>query len=195
MTANFVEITQKTDEELVVLTLKNQDYFVYLINRYKDKLFRYIRRISRFCDEDIADVLQEVFIKVYQNLNDFDRTLKFSSWIYRITHNEVISFFRKVKARPESVIAVDDAKIINYFALEVDLADDLDKEYLKKSFGNFLVNLAPKYREVIVLRYFEDKSYEEISHILKKSVSSVGTLLRRAKMKLKREIENSNNQV
>ncbi|MFC1617854.1 RNA polymerase sigma factor [Patescibacteria group bacterium] len=181
----------KTDEELVLLTLQDQENYIYLIERYEEKLKRYIRRISNFCEDDIADILQDIFIKAYRNLRDFDRKLKFSSWIYRIAHNEVISKFRKYKARPQSVIAVDDAKVINKFAAEIDIEDGLDKEYLAKKMKVVFGKLDRKYREVLVLRFFEDKSYEEISDILRKSTGSVGTLVKRAKEKLKKEIKKS----
>lgn len=121
-------------------------------------------------------------------MNDFDPKLKFSSWIYRITHNEVISQFRKTKSRPQPVIAVDDAKIINRFSADIDFLKEIDQDYLAKDFGNLLAKMDSKYREVLVLRYMEDKSYDEISHILKKTNGSVGTLINRAKKKLKEKI-------
>ena len=64
-------IEKLSDEELVSLTLKNQEDFLYLINRYQAKLGRYIRRIAGVGKEDTEDLLQDVFIKVYQNLNSF----------------------------------------------------------------------------------------------------------------------------
>jgi RNA polymerase sigma-70 factor (ECF subfamily) len=66
---------QKTDEEIVVLSLKNQEFFTYLIERYEEKLFRYIRRISNTTQEDAEDILQESFLKCYRNLNGFDTKL------------------------------------------------------------------------------------------------------------------------
>ena len=59
MTENY------SDEELVALTLKNQDSFALIINRYKEKLFNYIRRITNIRDEDAEDLLQDIFLKVY----------------------------------------------------------------------------------------------------------------------------------
>src|SRR3989339_1384271 len=100
---NLQDLSQKTDEELVSLSLQNQDNYLFLIRRYQDKLLRYIQRISNVSLEDAEDILQEVFIKVYYKLNDFDPDLKFSSWIYRITHNQVISHYRKTQARPKTV--------------------------------------------------------------------------------------------
>ncbi len=87
-------LADKTDIELVRLTLTNQENFLYLVNRYDKKLLKFIQRISGLRLEDAEDLLQEVFIKVYQNLNDFDQDLKFSSWIYRIARNQAICYYR-----------------------------------------------------------------------------------------------------
>ena len=61
---------ERTDKELVSLSLRNSEYFGELVDRYEAKLFRYIRRLSGLENESIEDVLQEAFIKVYTNLND-----------------------------------------------------------------------------------------------------------------------------
>jgi RNA polymerase sigma-70 factor, ECF subfamily len=96
-----MDFSEKKDEELVLISISDQDAFSELIRRYEAKLFNYIKRISSLSKEDAEDILQEVFIKVYKNLNGFDVDLKFSSWIYRITHNEVITNFRKFSRKPK----------------------------------------------------------------------------------------------
>jgi len=65
------KIEEKTDEELIPLILKNEDSFLYIMQRYQEKLLRYIQRISGLPKEDTEDLMQDVFLKVYQNLNDF----------------------------------------------------------------------------------------------------------------------------
>ncbi len=186
--ANALPDQQKTDEELVSLSLKNKDAFGYLVNRYQAKLGRYIRRISKFGEEETADVLQDVFIKAYLNLNDFDKRLKFSAWIYRITHNQVISQYRRLKVRPQAVIAVDDESVANKFTDGVDLERELDQKYSTATVRAALQKLPYKYQEILVLRFLEDKSYEEISAILRKPVNTVGTLINRAKKELQQLI-------
>ncbi|TRZ78183.1 sigma-70 family RNA polymerase sigma factor [bacterium] len=175
----FEDYTKKTDIELVNLSLENRDCFVYLIKRYEQKLLRYIMRISGLRKEDAEDVLQDVFIKVYQNLNDFDPELKFSSWIYRIAHNQTISNHRKLKSRPQE-ISVDDG-VFNNFASKLDLEKDVDRDKLKKTVSAVLIEMDEKYREALVLKFMEDKSYQEISDILKKPMGTVATLISRAK--------------
>jgi len=182
---------QKTDEELVRMALKDQDCFLYIIKRYEGKLLSYIVRISGFSKEDAEDVLQEVFIKTYVNLNSFDDQLKFSSWIYRITHNEVINSHRRKKARPQCVPDLDNDFLGN-LASDMKTDKEVDEAYLKKNVGKILGRLKKEYREVLVLRFWEDKDYKEISDILKKPIGTVATLISRAKKSFQEELEKEN---
>ena len=187
------DINKNSDEELVKLTLSNQDYFLFIMKRYKDKLLRYILRISNIKKEDAEDLLQEVFIKVYQNLNDFDQKLKFSSWIYRITHNIVIDNFRKIKARPE-IANLDEEindRVLENIKSDFNISREIDIKYLRDVMEKVLKKIDRKYREVLVLRFFEDKSYEEISDILKKPMGTISTLINRAKKQFKAEFVKS----
>lgn len=183
MLQNSEDYSSKTDNELVSLTLGDQDFFAVLMNRYSEKLARYIRRISNLDPEEVEDVLQDVFIKVYKNLNDFDQDLKFSSWIYRIAHNQVISHHRAKGARPQ-MVEIDDA-LANRLRAEIDLNSEMEGKDLRQEVSSLLGELKPIHREVLVLRFFEEKSYEEISDILKKPNGSVATLIYSAKKELK----------
>lgn len=178
-----------SDEKLVKLTLKNEDYFLYLMQRYEKQLLAYIHRLTNVSHEDAEDILQEVFIKIYQNLNDFDKGLKFSSWAYRITHNQIISHWRKIKARPKSIEGEYNENILQGLIFDLDIASELDKKYLNNYIRHSLRELDIKYKEVIILRFFEEKSYEEISDIIKKPKGTVATLLKRAKEQLKDKIK------
>jgi len=170
-----------SDAELVKLTLKDSENFLYLMQRYEAKLLRYIRRISNLNEDDAQDILQEVFIKVYNNLNNFDSSLKFSSWIYRITHNSVISNFRKLKARPQKILWDDNEDFIKNIASEFNLEKEIDGKLDREIILQILDKLDFKYKEVLELKFLEDKTYNEISDILKKPAGSVATLIHRAK--------------
>jgi len=185
---NKNEIQNKTDEELVSLVLENQDYFLYIIERYKNKLFRYIARISSYKNEDIEDVLQEVFIKVYLNLNDFNTDLRFSSWIYRITHNQVISEHRKIQARPQFNNGEANDLELEMIISDFDIVKTLDINFLKENIFNVLDKIDLKYKEIIVLKFFEEKSYKEISDIIKKPMGTVASLMNKAKNEFKKEL-------
>lgn len=188
--ADFNNIENLSDEELVKLTLADQEIFLHIIKRYETKLGYYIKRISGLGKEDIEDILQEVFIKAYQNLNNFDQGLKFSSWIYRIAHNEVISNWRKRKSRPENVIW-DAERVLDNIVADFDIGQDIDRDILSKNMEGIFSKMDIKYREVLVLKFIEDKNYQEISDILKKPMGTVATLINRAKKQFKQKLEES----
>ncbi|HNV97221.1 MAG TPA: sigma-70 family RNA polymerase sigma factor [bacterium] len=176
-----MDFSYKTDEELVISAFSNEDSFSELINRYEKKLFNYIKRISNLSKEDIEDILQEVFIKVYRNLNGFDADLKFSSWIYRITHNEVITNFRKFNSRPKFFDLNINDDILESIKSDFNIEKDLDSYILREKLKEVLQKMDVKYREVLILKFFEFKDYNEISDIIKKPIGTVGTLINRAK--------------
>lgn len=178
----------QTDEELVRLTLEDPDYFAFLVERYEHKFFRYIRRISSVNIEEAEDLLQESFIKMYTNLNSFDSKLKFSSWSYRIVHNTVISHYRKLKNKGQEASIDDfDNNVFNQLVSDLDMKEELDSKYLCESINKVLKKIDIKYREVLVLKFLEELSYEEISDVLKKPTGTIGTLINRAKKKFKEE--------
>lgn len=180
----------KTDEELVELSLRDPDHFFCLSKRYEEKLLRYIVRISKFSREDAEDVLQEVFIKTYYNLNGFDKELRFSSWIYRIAHNEAVSAIRKKVVRP--TIYLEEADL-EKFGDAFDMVKEVDDSIDRKMIDIALSNLDEKYREVLVLRFLDEKDYIEIADILKKPVSTIGNLILRGKKLFKEEYEKLTN--
>ncbi|EKE20003.1 MAG: hypothetical protein ACD_8C00067G0009 [uncultured bacterium] len=176
---------EKTDEELVALTLKDENFYAVLVERYEEKLARYILRISGGSKEDVEDTLQDVFISAYKNLNSFDSDLKFSSWIYRIAHNKVISHFRKITARPKTVTYEGDGQLLNILASDLDIAKDLERKYTAEEVRSILDQLDERYKEVLVLKFLEEKDYKEISDILEKPMGTVATLISRAKKQFK----------
>jgi RNA polymerase sigma-70 factor, ECF subfamily len=186
----LIKCDGKSDKELVRLTLENPDYFLCLMKNYEDKIIRYIRRISGVRHEDAEDVCQEVFIKVFKNLNAFDTDLKFSSWVYRIAHNHVISEFRKYKNRKEQIMSEEEDW--QHFVSQIDVEKEVGSVVNKEIVNKVLAELDIKYREVLVLNFLEGYEYKEISDILKKPMGTVATLLNRAKKKFKQELDKDN---
>ena len=180
---------RSSDQELVARALADKQQFAAIVQRYEEALLRYIVRQGCRDNGMAQDVLQEVFIKTYLHLNDYDSSLPFSSWIYRIAHNETITHFRKEKNRPIVLeIAADD----EFFGK---IADDLG--FSRQEIGQYhdsdiqaaLQSLEPRYRDIIVLKFFEEKSYDEISDILQMPQGTVATLINRAKKKIKSYLE------
>jgi RNA polymerase sigma-70 factor (ECF subfamily) len=185
---NIDQVENLSDEEVVKLTLENQSYFLFIINRYKVKLFNFIRRITNASAEDAEDLLQEVFLKIYLNLNDFDHDLKFSSWAYAIARNQVISHHRKLQARAEGhAITIEDDNV-KEIAADFDLKKDVDLNYLRENIFKVLDEMDEKYREILVLKFLEEKSYQEISDIIKKPIGTVGSMMNKAKSEFKKEL-------
>ncbi len=183
-----IEAEKMSDTDLVMLSLENQANFLYLVDRYKGKLLSYIRRLTNISDDDAEDILQEVFIKVYLNLNGFDPDLKFSSWIYRITHNQVISSHRKLKARPEGYAVNIEDKAALSLAADIDIEAGADLQILKQKISQILAGLDQKYRDILVLKFLEEKNYQEISDIIRKPAGTVASMINKAKKEFKKEM-------
>ncbi len=183
----MVDYQELSDEELVKKSLDDQEVFYYLIKRYESKLMRYINRIASVTHEEAEDLLQEIFIKAYRHLNGFDQRLKFSSWVYRIAHNEVINFAKKRKRGTALIHASNngdtDNMVLDNLAGEDDVHGNFVAMESKEQVWQALMELPLKYREVLVLKFFENKSYREMSDILRKPEGTVATLVNRAKKK------------
>lgn len=187
------ELYTLEDKDLVRLSLTDQMTFAVLISRYEAKITRYINRLGIHNPDDQADVLQNIFLKLYKNLNNFDSTLSFSSWLYRIAHNEAISWYRRQSVRPEGHLVVDSEEFLHFLVSENDSVElKFDQQIAAAEVARALEKINEKYKEVIILRYFEQKEYDEISDILQIPVGSVGTLLFRGKKQLKNVLKQNN---
>ena len=177
------------DEDLVKMSRKNKECLGCLIERYDQKIKRYIKRVAGASNESSEEIAQEVFLKVYLNIHKFNPSMKFSSWIYRIAHNEAVNrFLYEKRRRTESLVWEDSGEMKKEVKDNHDIAGEIYKEFVSNEVKQSLNNVSKKYRKVIVLNYFEDKSYKEISEELQKPVNTVGTMLNRGKKMLKREL-------
>jgi RNA polymerase sigma-70 factor (ECF subfamily) len=138
-------------------------------------------RRSHATKEDAEDIVQNSFIKMYRNINDFDYSLRFSSWAYRICHNELIDWYRKQKSQPQLIIGDKDEDIFASIAGDMNIEREAIQQETKKEIESVVKTLDIKYQEVIMLRFFEDKSYEEIADILQIPAGTVAIRLSRAK--------------
>jgi len=173
--------TEFTDEQLVVIVReKDREAYGEILRRYETKLSHYLRKFINHSAE-LEDVLQDVFIKAFRNLNAFDEEQKFSSWIFRIAHNEAIN---NIKKRRSEQLVLDD-KEWEVVDDKIDFGREVDRTITQKQVAAALLKLKEKYREPLILFYFEERSYEEISDILKIPVNTVGTFISRGKKELK----------
>jgi len=175
-----------TDNEIIEKARLNLDFFSCLFQRYEAPLLRYIRRVSGAAEEEAQDILQEAFIKVWRNLNDFDPGMKFSVWLYRIVHNEAVSHLRKKKSFGKDR-KTDAGKYANLlWEVEDDDSDTAEKSLLA---AQLLEKLPVKYRDVLILKFLEKKSYEEISDILRIPEGTVAVRINRGKKMLRDLVE------
>lgn len=173
----------KTDEQLVEEIVNgNSDLFAELVRRYEPKLVRYTTYILQ--DKAAAyDVVQDTFIKSYENLKSFNTDRKFSSWIYRIAHNESIN---KIKKNSREIFNVDFDFLHDLMPIDTNPDVAFEKNEINESLKKGMEELPVKFREVLTLFYLENKSYEEISDILRISIGTVGTWINRGKARLKK---------
>ena len=177
----------QSDEQIVLRIRKgDKELFGVLIDRYEAKLTRYIKRFLQN-EEDITDIVQNVFIKVFVNLQSFDVDRTFNSWIYRIAHNETVTYLKK--RGNEKVSFLDfDTMFPHPFAKETADKGTLDKE-LEDLMTSSLSLIPLKYKEVLVLYYYEELSYQEIADVLHIPIATVGVRLRRGREQLEKHIE------
>jgi len=174
-----------SDEELAKLSRRESKNFDPIVKRYAQKIRRYIARLIGNWQE-AEDLTQDVFVKAYTNIASFNPKLKFSSWLYRIAHNESVNYIKK-NYRYKTVEFSDEIKnqLIDHASSYKNI---LARENIE-SVRSGIATLRPRDREIIELAYFEQKSYLEIADILQVSVNSVGPLMGRAKDNLKKIIE------
>lgn len=180
-----MEDQKQSDENLLSLAIVDNSYFSIIIERYQFKLLSFIKRMSSLSEEDAKDLLQDIFLKVYLNANSFDSRLKFSSWIYSIARNEIISNYRKLKVRAEGNQVGIDNSILEILVADIDIEREIDGQLDLDKVKESLNCLKAKWREILILRYFEEKDYQEISDIIKKPEGTVASMLNKAKKEFK----------
>ena len=184
------------DNLLIEQSLKGQQSsFSELIDKYKNLVFNLAYRMT-YNLQDAEDISQEVFIRVYKSLSNFNPRYKFSTWLYQMTLNLCRDRFRKGKIPSISLdTPPNEGDQKDFNSLIADPKNNLEEAFLQAEQTNIIngliTSLPLKYREVIILRHLRDLSYEEMSKILNISLGSVKTRLFRAREKLREILKNS----
>jgi len=144
--------------------------FGLLVEKYSDRVFSYFIRFLGDRDEAL-NLTSEVFFKAFKGIKNFDENKEFFPWLIKIARNEGINFMRKNKVYEE--IETDKFTEENYFERDVMLEDALKK-------------LNENDREILLLFYQQDLSYDEIANILNISLENVKVRIFRAKEKLRK---------
>lgn len=172
------DISKLTDEEIVEkVRSSDRDLYAVIIERYTNKLLRYASHLVH--DDDRAShIVQDAFIKSYINLNGFDTKKKFSSWIYRIVHNEAMNVIKKFQKEVPILADFD-------FESEENIVESLEQKEMSVEINKCLNSLPLIYAESLSLFYLEEKTYQEISDILRIPMGTVAIRISRAKKLMK----------
>ncbi len=186
-----------TDAELIALTLAGQDKaFRHLVNRYVTLVFNVIYRMTGN-HELSEEMTQETFVKAYNHLQSFDRARPFRPWLLRIATNSTVTALRK-QSKVVSLSAMLEEntwneadyqeRMLDYPPVE-DTLSRLERKLSSEEVMKVLATLDEKYRQVLVLRYTQDLSYEEIAETLNIPLNTVRTWIKRGLERLKSQVK------
>lgn len=179
-----------TEKELIIeMKHGNKDAFEKIIEKYQNRIFTLCYRYTGN-KEDAEDLAQDVFVKLFKKINQYNNKSSFSTWLFQIGNNTCKDFLRKKQKESQIKIAdhiwLDDEEVkperfIEKKTPESQLEDKEKMLVLKETINK----LTPEYKMVIIMREFQDLSYEEISHTLNYSVGTIKSRLSRARKALK----------
>jgi RNA polymerase sigma-70 factor (ECF subfamily) len=179
------------NEEEILEQLRNPDTqrqgFAHLVNEYSERLYWQIRKMV-YSHDDANDILQDVFIKAWLNIEKFRGDAKLSTWLYKIAINESITFINRSKAKLN--LSIDDADSFLLDKLEGDEYFDGDEAQLLLQ--KAIVTLPEKQRLVFQMKYFNEMKYDEMSDILGTSVGALKASYHHAVKKVESFLKESN---
>ena len=188
---------QKTDEEIILLYKNGEEkMFRELINRYNAPLYNFIAYLTS--RNDTPDIVQEIFIKVWKNIKHFDsQKASFKTWIFTIAKNTATDFRRKKKSLLFSDLNnstrsdIDDDNSFEENIPDEDLLPDEALQKIENSefLNKILEKLRPDYREILILHYQAEMTFEEIGKILAKPQNTIKSSHRRAILELRKILE------
>lgn len=163
-----------------------------LVDKYERALYFHILKMVKD-REQVEDLVQEAFVKAFDNLNTYSTDYAFSTWLYRIATNHTIDYLRKKKL---NTLSIDSPMKTKDGEMEMQLPDDsaeTDRSIIRKQRQKIvqeaIQDLPEKYRKVIELRHMEEKSYQEIADILDSPLGTVKAHIFRARELLYKELK------
>lgn len=178
-----------TDAALIAATLAGDPgAFRVLMERYQRAIFGYLYRLLFRDAESARELTQTVFMKAYEHLASVDRERPFTPWLYRIAHNEAANWMRARERHPETGLEPEQwSRLADPAGDSPEAAQAAGEE--RALLLRALDSLPHRYREALVLFFFEERSYEDIAAILNVRLGTVGTLIHRAKEQLRQRLE------
>ena len=175
------EILEKFSRE----STKNEA-FGLLIQKYQEKIYWLCRRMV-INHDDADDLVQEVFIKVWKNLDGFRADAQLYSWMYRIASNECLQFIKKQKQRNQTSLDAES----NHLADQYGSLDGLNGDQIQAKLYSAIATLPEKQKLIFQLKYFDEMKYEEISTILGTSVGGLKASFHLAVKKIEEHLKNN----
>jgi RNA polymerase sigma-70 factor (ECF subfamily) len=160
--------------------------FTYIIQKYQERLYWHIRRLV-LAHDDANDVLQNVFVKVWKNLEGFREDAQLYTWLYKIATNECLTFLEKQKKN--NAVSLSDVETGLSNTLKADAQFDPNK--LEWKLQKAILKLPEKQRIVFNLRYYDEMPYEEMSRVLDTSEGALKASYHHAVKKIEEFIRNS----
>lgn len=155
-----------------------------LVEKYQRALYFHILKMIKD-KEQVNDLVQEAFVKAFDNLNTYSTNYAFSTWLYRIATNHTIDYLRKKKLK---TLSIDEPVKTRDGEMQMQLEDEsagTDRNIIRKQRQDMvqeaIEDLPPKYRKVIEMRHMEEKSYQEIADVLDLPLGTVKAHIFRAR--------------
>lgn len=188
---SVVSTPPTSDSQLIAETLSgNERAFRDLVNRYSSLVYNFIYRMTGN-KETADDMTQDVFVKIYKNLRLFDGNRPFKPWVLRIASNTTVSAMRKKVHPVTSLDALQEAEPWREWASEntPDPARQAEVRDSSRRVLQALETLEPHYKQVLLLRYQQDLSYEEIAQATETPLNTVRTWLKRGRDRLQQHVK------
>ncbi|PVH24012.1 RNA polymerase sigma factor [Sphingobacterium corticibacter] len=161
------------EDDLIIAKFANEntreEAFNLLLKKYQQKIYWHVRRMV-IDHDDADDVVQDVFVKVWRNLEKFREDSQLYTWLYRIATNECITFLNKKKQRQHVSLDEEDS---SYLSSTLTASSYFNGDVAQMKLQQALLKLPEKQRLVFNMKYFEDLKYEEISEIVGTSVGAL----------------------
>ena len=175
----------KFSDEKLNLRFQKGDINAYneLVKRYKDRLLNFVFRYFNNV-EQAEDVVQDTLIKLYTHANYYKNVAKFSTWIFTIAKNNALTELRKNKRKRTDSLYTDDGRFLDIGSKEESLESKVQNEIAIDQLNKFLDEIPENFRIAVVLRDFQELSYEEISKILEIPIGTIKSRINRGRIQL-----------
>ena len=175
----------KYSDEKLILRFQEGDINAYneLVKRYKDRLLNFVLRYFNNV-EQAEDVVQDTLIKLYTHASYYKNVAKFSTWIFTIAKNNALTELRKNKRKKTDSLWTDDGQVIDINSKEESLDSKVQNEIAIDQLNKFLDEIPENFRMAVVLRDFQELSYEEITKILEIPIGTIKSRINRGRIQL-----------